>query len=128
LVSIMAGVNVLLIFFLVPETQYRRDLHKSLDATGADPDSSGDEESNVAPDQSDRDAELKPGVVRVETKASTVAAGTAPARKKYLEEIKPWSGIQKDTSLLAAYMRPWALWAYPSMIWAVCAFSLHVSW
>ena len=34
LVSIMAGVDMILIFFFVPETQYPRDLHKSIDAAG----------------------------------------------------------------------------------------------
>src|SRR6266536_1412264 len=33
LVSILAGINLLLIFFLVPETEYRRDLHQSMDST-----------------------------------------------------------------------------------------------
>jgi hypothetical protein len=41
-VSILAGANLLLIFFLAPETDYKRDLHKSIDSTGAN---SGDEET-----------------------------------------------------------------------------------
>jgi len=128
LVSILASVNVLLIFFLVPETQYRRDLHKSMDSTAAGGDGLGDLENSPSSGHSDEDNEIKTNVVNVETTASSAITRPEPTRKTHLEEIKPWSGVRRDTSLLAAYIRPWAMWTYPSMVWAVFAFSLHVSW
>lgn len=121
-VSILAGANWLLIFFLAPETDYKRDLHKSIDSTGAN---SGDEETPTSAGQSDAEIESKPGVIRLETKDSN-APNALPKQPTYLGELIPWSGT-RDGSLLAAYMRPWAMWAYPTFAWGVLSFSLHVT-
>jgi MFS family permease len=115
LVVILAGINWILIFFLYPETQYSRDLHKSMNAAA------------VAP----RDLEDTPVEQEVDSKVEIVTVETSsPAKseaKTFVEALRPWSGLWKENNLLAAYMRPWAVWAYPTFVWGALAFALHVS-
>lgn len=120
LTSIMAGVDLLLIFFLTPETQYKRDLHKAFDLVAID-EHSGDDADTSAPEV----AELKTGA---ESSAMEGERTTTRIRKKtYLEELKPWSYSRKDVSLLASYLRPWETWCYPSVAWSALSFSMHIS-
>ncbi|KAH8816701.1 major facilitator superfamily domain-containing protein [Xylogone sp. PMI_703] len=123
LVSILAGFNLILIVLFVPETQYRRDLHKSLDVAFADSQSVG----------TDFDKSTGKVLEQIEDKtvvdrSRTLETTTQTAEKKtLLQQMKPWSPINRDVSLLASFIRPWSLWAYPSMVWGVMAFSIHVS-
>ena len=118
LVVILAGVNWLLIFALYPETAYSRDLHQSIDATAvARPNGVED-----APPPKEEEVEAKSEVLTVET-----AGPATVAEKSFVQGLKPWSGVWRENSLLAAYLRPWAVWAYPSFVWGAVAFALHVS-
>jgi MFS family permease len=116
LVVILAAVNWLLIFFLYPETAYPRDLHKSLDAAAVAPQQ--DLEHNPAEQQIESKAEI----VTVETSSPETAPQTT-----FLQGLKPWSGVRKENNLLAAYLRPWVVWAYPTFVWGSLAFALHVT-
>jgi MFS family permease len=123
LVFILAGLNWLLIFFFFyPETAYSRDLHQSLEATAVLNHRHGDAEQSGDSKQNNRQLSGKTEVVAVETSNPALTA-----KKTVVQELVPWSGSWKGQNLLAAYMRPWAVWVYPSFMWGAVAFALHVS-
>jgi hypothetical protein len=134
LITIIAGVDLIALFFLCPETQYPRDLHKAMDAAAALEHASTDEE---APEESPEATDLKASssehkdvtavpLTNVPTTASTVSRSYQ--KKTFLQELIPWSGIRRDKSLLAAFLRPLPLLLYPSIIWASLCFGINVSW
>ena len=120
LTTIMAGANMILIFFLVPETQYRRDLHEALDSVGAD-----EEDMDQSPAEMSQSEEMKPEAQH--KNAERVVSRSVPLPKRsFAQELKPWSPVQKDVNLLGSFVRPWATWCYPSVVWSVMSFSIHV--
>lgn len=115
----MAGVDLLLIIFLVPETQYHRDLHRALDSVAVDV---NDEPVTDTPPSDIVDAKSETETVeRFETRSQTVP------KKTFWEELKPWSPVHKEVNLLASFIRPWEAWCYPSVVWSVFSFSIHVT-
>lgn len=114
---------MLLIFFLTPETQYPRDLHKSLDVAGIAENNSEILE-NISDNTVSGGPESKPETNVVEN-LSPRNMPTIP-KKSYWTQLKPWSPVQKDLNLVGVFVRPWATWAYPSVIWAVMSFSIHI--
>lgn len=121
LVTIMGGIDLVLIFLLTPETQYHRDLHRALDVACVDEDEviSGKENPSTS------HGEGKPAVQATEQVESRTAI---PPKKTYLEQLKPWSRVNRDSNLLGAFARPWATWCYPSVVWTILSFSIHISW
>jgi MFS family permease len=117
LVSIFAGVNMLLIFFFVPETNYKRDLHRALDDAGADEMDDGKEEHGHDLDALD----LK------ESPALHVERRTITA-KPYIQQLKPWSPVDPEVSVWWPFIRPWITLAFPAIIWATLSFAAHVAW
>jgi MFS family permease len=125
LLSILAGFDLLWIFFCTSETRYHRDFHQALDVAGAHENTDqpgGDdnhvtkvelshEEGNKSKDNTDREA----------------IAPIVPKKRTYLQELKPWSPLVKDANELAAFLRAWATWSYLSVVWVVLSWSLHVS-
>ncbi|KIW67166.1 hypothetical protein, variant [Phialophora macrospora] len=123
--AIFTGVNALLIFLFVPETQYRRDLHKSLDVTMA-------EDSEIFTEVADFNGksdvtQTEGGLVREQTTTNQSATQSEYVKRTFWQDLKPWSGVRKDVSLFGAFIRPWALFSYVSVIWNVMAFSIHIS-
>ncbi|OAL45661.1 MFS general substrate transporter [Pyrenochaeta sp. DS3sAY3a] len=123
LTAIMGGVNVLLIFFLTPETQYPRDLHKALDVAGV-----AENNSEVLDTRSDNTASDGPESKSETNVVESISPRIMPTipKKSYWTQLKPWSPVQKDVNLVGVFVRPWATWAYPSVIWAVMSFSIHI--
>lgn len=124
--SIFTGVNALLIFLFVPETQYKRDLHKSLDVAMA-------EDSREFTEVSDLNGkgivgEIEGEITCEQTKTNQSVTQCIYVKKTFWQDIKPWSGVRKDVSLFGAFTRPWALFSYASVVWNVLAFSIHLSW
>jgi MFS family permease len=124
--AIFTGVNALLIFLFVPETQCRRDLHKSLDVTMAE---DSENVTEVADFNGKSDVtETEGGLVREQTTTNQSATQSVYVKRTFWQDLKPWSGVRKDVSLFGAFTRPWALFSYVSVIWNVMAFSIHISW
>jgi MFS family permease len=125
LTAILSGINVITIFFCLPETQYPRDLHKAMDVAVA-----GDFVEHV-PQRSTKTEAAISEVEGANVVKLTTTAESNPQRnytkKTSLQDIKPWSPLNKDASLIGAFVRPWALWAYASVAWACLSFSIHVS-
>ncbi|OAG40130.1 hypothetical protein AYO21_05608 [Fonsecaea monophora] len=124
LTSIMAGVDLILIFLFVPETQYHRDLHKALDSVGIE----GNEEMELDAQKASPSGLMTMTKSEDETTTEMVETqNPAPEKRTFLQELKPWSPVQKDVNVVASFLRPWATWCYPSVLWGVFSFSIHVT-
>jgi hypothetical protein len=49
-------------------------------------------------------------------------------RKTYIETLRPWNGRLAKTSWFRAMLRPFILFAYPSVLWSTLVYSLSVGW
>jgi MFS family permease len=125
LTAILSGTNMIMIFFCLPETQYPRDLRKAMDVAVAEdviehaPQGSTKTEADISEVE-------RASVVKLTTTAERNTQRKY-TKKTYLQDIKPWSPVNKDDSLIGAFIRPWALWAYASVAWTCLSFSIHVS-
>lgn len=103
LVAIVAGVNALAIIFFFPETQYYREAAN--------------------------DPVLMPGTsTEKEPEATTVDPPETANRSYFTVGLRLWSGINpgidKNTSLINLFLRPWPLVVYPSAIYSFMVFSV----
>ena len=48
--------------------------------------------------------------------------------KTYLETLRPWNGRLAKTSWFRVMLRPFILFAYPSVLWSTLVYSLSVGW
>ena len=107
--AIYTGVNVLLIFFFFPETQCYRS---------PNPTSKVDETSSTPSTEE-------------KAEASETAIPAPPSKKSYLRELDPYSGInpgiEKKTSFISLFIRPWPLAVYPAAIYAFLVFSVNLA-
>jgi hypothetical protein len=57
------------------------------------------------------------------------SASSIPPKKSFLQELKPWSGInpggEKNTSILFSLLRPWHLVVYPAVAYSFLVFSCN---
>lgn len=53
--------------------------------------------------------------------------GSGP-RKTYLQSLKPWSGRLRKDNWFRVALRPFILFAYPSILWSTLIYSLSVGW
>jgi hypothetical protein len=91
----------------VPETRYTRDVDHSLIGV-----------ENMALDETSPD---KPKIAQMTETRATPRAGsisTTPG-KMWTKELNPWSGINKMTSYFELFLRPFPLFAYPAVLWAI---------
>ncbi|KAI6818809.1 MFS general substrate transporter [Hortaea werneckii] len=49
-------------------------------------------------------------------------------RKTYLQSLKPWSGRLSKDNWFRVALRPFILFAYPSILWSTLVYSLSVGW
>lgn len=52
---------------------------------------------------------------------------TQPA-KTYVQTLKPWNGKLRHEKWLKAAIRPFILFAYPSILWSTLVYSLSIGW
>lgn len=121
LVSIISGIDMLLIFFLLPETNYQRDLHHALDDARAYNVDDIDEKPTHAMPTTDPKTS-SPIHIEQATSSDIFIA------KPYLQQLKPWSSVSFKTSAYWPLVRPWITMIFPAVSWATLAFSAHVSW
>ena len=128
LAAILGGFDLLLLFFLYPETQYRRDLHRAMDITGVAEEDEGSEPVVV-------NGPEKQGDLSNVSHQEEIFFSNCPKRdmsdiKKpsYWQGLRPWSPIQHDISVLGSYARPWLTLSYPIVVWAIFPFTICVTW
>ena len=117
LVSILAGLDMILIYFFLPETNFERNLHLALNGVGA-----------VGIDDSHKEKSVD------DSKESAVSqieqATTSPIFVKisYAQQLKPWATPSAKTSTLWPFVRPWISASFPAVAWCTLSFAAHVSW
>jgi hypothetical protein len=93
------------VFFFFPETQYYRKEPLALVSTVSE----GKETTTV----------------EVQERAPI------PAKKSFIQELKPWSGInpgiEKNTSIISLFIRPWPLAVYPAVAYSFLVFSCNLA-
>jgi hypothetical protein len=100
---ITVGLNALSIFLFFPETQYfRRD-----GITDVGSSRGSDEKVNSTPE-----------VVQV----------SSPSKKTFLQELKPWSPINRRANPLELFLRPWPMIVYPATIFGFLSYSAALAW
>jgi len=112
--TIVSGVVFLALFFFLPETQYPRT------STAQAPflQSSSSEDQSEPPKQKD------------ETTVEENLPVAIPAKKTYLQQLKPWSGINPNgqkASFFSLFIRSWPLVFYPAVAFSTLVFGLAVS-
>ena len=102
--GILAGVDALAIFLLFPETQYYRTFV-------------------TAPVEA-----ISETTDPKHTVAETTAQITSNTKKSYLQELKPWSQINPNTTYFNLFVRPFPLIVYPAVLFAFLAFCSTLAW
>jgi hypothetical protein len=100
--SIPTGLNLIAIFLFFPETQYLRD--NPVDTLGVG------EAAN-----------------KIET-STEVAELPIRAKKTFLQELKPWSPINRLVNPLQLFLSPLPLIIYPACIFGFLAYSAALAW
>jgi len=111
--TIVTGVALALTFFGLPETQYPR---ASAAQAPIQPTSSEDRISTPTP--------------KDETSVEENVRTAIPAKKSYLQQLKPWSGINPNgqkASFFWLFIRPWPLIFYPAVAYSTLVFGLAIS-
>ena len=103
--AILTGVNFLMIVFLVPETRF----HRVFEPT-APPASIGLKENSEV-----RVCEVH------SSRPSNFNLARLSEGERFMKGLSPWSGIDKNTSLLSTFLRPFTLVFYPACAFATLA-------
>lgn len=107
LCAIISGLNVLGFFFFFPETRFER-VYTDSDL------SVGSENSTM-----DKDVlEKSPVVEHAEVHSEIELTGV---KKSYLQELDPTPRLSKTIDMKSLFVRPYALLAYPAVLWATVA-------
>lgn len=106
IVAIFLGANLVCMFFFMPETKFTGPRPSILPKT--------DSASDVPAEKNDR--------VSVEEQRSPVA------KRSWAGELKFWCRGDPDVNLLNAFVRPFILLAYPTVVWSCFVYGLALSW
>ena len=52
----------------------------------------------------------------------------SPAKLTFLQQLRPWSGINPHASYIHLFLRPWPLVLYPATIFSFLTFSTTLGW
>lgn len=119
IVAMFIGLNLVTMFFFMPETKYR----------GQRPESPWDDEKTVTTQEIGE----KPSAHIIEdnrtaSSARMEAASLAAPKHSYLSELRPWQKADLDVSLRRAFLRPFVLVSYPTVLWACLIYGLSLGW
>jgi MFS family permease len=107
--AILFGVWIFLIFFFVPETSYRRSPPMTVTKTGG----------NLI-------ATSEKGVMK-SSEAGTTTLVPIPPKRSFLQTLRLFSGTYTK-SPLKVFIRPFIMFAYPSVIWAWLLYGTVITW
>ena len=101
-----------------PGTDYLKNEHEGSDITPATPNTTGTTPETAA--------------TRIDSPLTgphryTTYLRTAPA-KTYRQTLKPWNGRLRHENWLKVAIRPFILFAYPSILWSTLVYSLSIGW
>ncbi len=107
-----AGLLVILAFFFVEETSYKRRAPKEAPSP-----SNGDERKVFSQAEVEKEA-VPIDQVEVET--------MIPPRRGFLATLKPWSGINHDEQFFMTIARSFTYYLVPSVLWVVTSFGIYI--
>jgi len=114
--GILAGFSAFSVLLFFPEIQYRR---KS--ATGQEAVMSGDPQTDSGPGEKDAPQVHEP----TDTASSEISL---PRKKTFLQELKPWSPLNTETSYWRLVLRPWPMLVYPATLYSFLTFAAVLGW
>ncbi|KAK3057918.1 hypothetical protein LTR09_000994 [Extremus antarcticus] len=107
-----AGLLLILAFFFVEETTYKRDTPSGPTV------SNGEGEKKVF----SQDEVEKDGGVQQHVEVQTLV----PPRKTFLQTLKPWSAINHDEEFFITFARSFTYYLVPSVLWVVTSFGIYI--
>jgi hypothetical protein len=87
----------------------------------------GDDASLDQASRASTEKETSPETV-IEPTTSSGQHSLTGVRKTYLQELKPWSPINRDSNYLGLLLRPWPMIVYPATIYSYLTFSAMLAW
>ncbi|KIW87102.1 uncharacterized protein Z519_12213 [Cladophialophora bantiana CBS 173.52] len=121
-IAIVAGINMITIFFCFPETRYNRSLD-SVATRATAPTHTHTAEDNDVTGKSETTVEH----INTITDDSAIAPFLTGTKKTYWQELSLWSG-RANHSFVNHLIRPFPLLAYPSVAWGTLSFSCALAW
>lgn len=123
------GVFIILIFFFVPETVYRRDPAYNLDLGTTDHTEEILDAKHV-PNGAASGEEPKDTTLQTEHTVRVEPIYTGADEKPYTfwEELLPVRGIESDENLLAIIVRPFGMLLFPQVFYGFITYGLSTSW
>ena len=125
ILSILTGISIFVIFFLIPETAFRRAAHLNTDITT---DRVTHRSSAIG-----MDGELQKEAAVAQGSAQPGAPthheiGPLPAKKSYVQTLKPIDGRMTDESYWKLLLRPFPLFLHPGILWACLIQGTLIGW
>jgi hypothetical protein len=103
------GVQLLLTFFFMPETAYKRPIDSGI------------------PINSPVD-DMKESVSQVENRASVCDVAPIPERHSFIYELRPWSGYYDSSGFWYSIFAPFKMLGSPVVIWGCFQLTICMSW
>ena len=110
-----AGLLLLLAFFFVEETTYKRDTPNP--SSPSPPVSDSGERKVFGQDEAEKES-VPVDHIEVQT--------LVPPRKTFLQTLKPWSAINHDESFFMTIARSFTYFLVPSVLWVVTSFGIYI--
>ncbi|KZO98488.1 MFS general substrate transporter [Calocera viscosa TUFC12733] len=111
-----AGALLILAFFFVEETSYKRVLPGSEPQPGAGR-SSGTGSIDAPTDEKEKE---------VPAEHIEYASPNIPKRKTFLETLKPWGKIDHEVSFFMTMIRPFSYYLVPAVLWVVTTYGIYI--
>ncbi|KAF2276286.1 MFS general substrate transporter [Westerdykella ornata] len=108
--AIFFGIWMFLVFFFVPETAYHRNKPGSVTAATEKTLTSADEKGMVETNE-----------------AVPSSTDSIPKKKPYIKTLALFSGTYTK-STLKVFIRPFIMYSYPSVIWALLLYGTVITW
>ena len=107
-----AGLLLILAFFFVEETTYKRDTPNG----ATSPNHSGDRKV-FSQEEVEKD-----GVPINHVEVQTLV----PPRRTFVQTLKPWSAINHDEEFFMTIARSFTYYLVPSVLWVVTSFGIYI--
>ncbi|KAF2734535.1 serine/threonine kinase 16 [Polyplosphaeria fusca] len=118
------GVFIILIFFWVPETTYRRDPAYNLDLGTKDHAEEFLDAQKTIVGEEPKDTVTKHEHVRI----GPIYTGADEKPYTFWEQLKPVRGVESEENLLAIIFRPFGMLLFPQVFYGFLTYGMSTSW
>lgn len=121
------------VFFFVPETAFNRAAHLNTDLTASDDAPASERSGSLTKTEAGYmvNEETHPrgsnGSQKIETESNDVGA-PIPAKRSYLQSLKPFNGRVSDEAFWKLLFRPFPLFFQPAIFWACIIQGCMIGW